>query len=277
MRLILSLLALSLTGAAFSNPVQHTNAAANKAADAGEILFQQKNYPAAREHFARAVQLDPRWAEAVLLVGDTYFMQGDMAQAEQHFRRATELDPHYSAAWRFLSDALSSQGKQAEARAAVLNALAAMPSEQESWARLRKLSAAAGKPIAPFKLVQRISASAKDITMNIDVPVPASDQIAWIAYGLSLSAAKEKAGASAFSVDYAAWDNALTMVAQAGKSDAIEEQALRDLIRFHKAGQLKAAMFTLLYREAYRAEFDAWKRAEPEGIQRFIDTFNVGL
>lgn len=254
-----------------------TTAAAVKAADEGEVLFQQKNYPGAREKFALAVRHDPLWAEPVLLVGDTYFMEGNMAQAEQHFRRATEIDPQYSAAWRFLSDALASQGQAAQAKSAVLNALAAMPSEKESWQRLRKLAGATAQPLGTFKLVQRMSATASEVTMNIDVPVPASDQIAWMAYGLSLSAEKEKRNATAFAIDYGAWEGALEILAQAGKSDTLTEQGLRDMVRFHKAGQLKAAMFTVLYREAYRAEFEAWKRAEPDGIKRFIDTFNVGL
>ena len=48
-------------------------------------------------------------------------------------------------------------------------------------------------------------------------------------------------------------------------------------LRFHKAGQLTAAVFRLLYREAYRPDFEAWTKTEPAAIKGFIDTFQTGL
>jgi hypothetical protein len=40
-----------------------------------------------------------------------------------------------------------------------------------------------------------------------------------------------------------------------------------------RADQLETALLLLEYKESYRAEFEAWKKAHPDGIRKFIDTY----
>lgn len=250
--------------------------AARKAADEGELLFNEKQFDAARKKYELAEQLDPAFAEAVLLQGDCYFMQGDMPRAEQLFRKAAQIDPLLGSAWRFLFDALLPQGKMKDADAASIGGVAAKPSERQAWMRVGVVQNQWGIKMRAFRLTPRVRLNGT--TLDMDADIPKNDHLVWLAYGMSLTNASiEMAKASPFARELYAWDNALQIAAEAKVDKQVEDENLRDLQRFHKAGQLKAAVFLLMYKEAYRADFEAWKKANPDAIKLFIDTFHTGL
>lgn len=252
------------------------NDAARKAANEGEILFNEKQYDAARKKYELAEQLDPAYAEAVLLQGDCYFMLGDMPRAEQLFRKAIQIDPLYGSAWRFLFDAHMRQGKFKDADAASIGAIASKPSERQAWMRVGLMQDQWGIKMRTFRLTPRVRLDGK--TLNMDSEIPQNDHLVWLAYGMSLTnASTEMSNATPFARELYAWDNALQIAAEAKVDKQVEDESLRDLQRFHKAGQLKAAVFLLMYKEAYRADFEAWKAANPGAIKHFIDTFHTGL
>jgi tetratricopeptide (TPR) repeat protein len=248
-------------------------AAAIKAVNEGELLFGEGKYAAAALKYEQAILLDPGYADAVVFLGDCYYVQGDMARAEQKFRQATVMDPQYGAAWRYLYDALRKQDKRAEAEAAAFGALAAMPSALPNWLRVVESMELAGPPLAQFKWQPR--AAVKGTEIQIDPTGPESDGTAWTAYGLSLAAADAKL--APFARELATWTSTLQIISELGSADKIQDPGLRHMIAFHKGGQLKAALFALHYKEAYRAEFEAWKKAEPDGLKRFVETFRVAL
>jgi tetratricopeptide (TPR) repeat protein len=248
-------------------------AAAIKAVNEGELLFSEGKYAAAALKYEQAILLDPGYADAVVFLGDCYYVQGDMARAEQKFRQATVMDPQYGAAWRYLYDALRKQDKRAEAEAAAFGALAAMPSALPNWLRVVESMELAGPPLAQFKWQPR--AAVKGTEIQIDPTGPESDGTAWTAYGLSLAAADAKL--APFARELATWTSTLQIISELGSADKIQDPGLRHMIAFHKGGQLKAALFALHYKEAYRAEFEAWKKAEPDGLKRFVETFRVAL
>jgi tetratricopeptide (TPR) repeat protein len=248
--------------------------AAYKAVLEGEALFREGKYAEAALKYEEAIGLDPVYSDAVVFLGDCYYMQDDMARAEQKFRQAAQMDPLYGAAWRYLFDALRKQGKNKEAEAAAFGAIASMPSSKPNWLRVAESMDLAGRPIKPFQWQAR--ASAKGTEIQIDPTGPASDGTAWTAYGLSLAAADAKK-LSPFARELEAWKSTLQIIGELGSGDKIQDQGLRDMIRFNQGGQLKAAIFALHYKEAYRAEFEAWKKAEPEGLKRFVETFRVGI
>ncbi len=247
--------------------------AALKAVNEGELLFSDRKYAEAALKYEEAIRLDPGYADAVVFLGDCYYLQGDMARAEQKFRQATVMDPQYGAAWRYLYDALRKQDKRAQAEAAAFGAIATMPSALPNWLRVVESMDLAGRPLAQFKWQPR--ASVKGTEIQIDPTGPESDSTAWTAYALSLAAADDKL--APFARELAAWTSTLQIISELGSADKIKDPGLRHMIAFHKGGQLKAALFALHYKEAYRAEFEAWKKAEPDGLKRFVETFRVGL
>ena len=48
-------------------------------------------------------------------LGNIYFQQKDYPKAELHLARAVEMDPHYSAAWKIYGRTLGAAGKLPEA------------------------------------------------------------------------------------------------------------------------------------------------------------------
>ncbi len=242
----------------------------------GELLFGERKYAEAALKYQEAIRLDPAYSDAVLYLGDCYYMQGDMAQAELKFRQAAAMDPLHGAAWRYLYDALYKQGKHKDAEAAAFSALAALPSAKPNWQRIEASMEHAGQPLAQFKWQPR--ASIKGTQIQIDSSGPESDGTAWMAYGLSLAAEDSgKAKLAPFARQLAAWKSTLQIISELGSADKIKDEGLRAMIRFHKGGQLEAALFALHYKEAYRNEFEAWKKAEPDGLKRFVETFRTGL
>jgi tetratricopeptide (TPR) repeat protein len=250
--------------------------AAHKAMVEGELLFNAKQFDAARKRYELAEQFDPAYAEAVLLQGDCYFMLDDMAHAEQLFRKATLIDPLYGAAWRFLFDAQMRQEKFKDADASAIGAVAATPSERQSWMRVAALQDQWGIKMSRFHLPARASLDGGKITLDADIPEKAN--MVWLAYGMALASASiEKAKATPFARELHAWESTMQIAAELKLDKQIEDENLRELVRFHKAGQLKAAIFLLMYKEAYRADFEAWKKDNPGAIKLFIDTFHAGL
>jgi tetratricopeptide (TPR) repeat protein len=248
--------------------------AALKALEQGEVLFGELKYAEAALKYEEAIRLDPAYSDAVVFLGDCYYLQGDMVRAEQKFRQAAVMDPLFGPAWRYLYDALRKQGKNKEAEAAALGALASMPSSKPNWLRVAEAMELAGRPIKPFQWQPRVVVKGGEI--QIDPTGPESDSMAWTAYGLSLATGQDKK-ASPFAVQLAIWTDTLQIIKEVGAGDTIKDEGLRDMIRFNQGGQLKAAIFALHYKEAYRAEFEAWKKAEPEGLKHFVDTFRVGI
>ena len=242
----------------------------------GEVLFGERKYAEAAVKYAEAARLDPSYADAVVFLGDCYYLQGDMVRAEQKFREATVIDPQFGAAWRYLYDALVKQDKRSEAAAAALGAVASLPSAQPNWLRVSEAMDLAGRPLRQFKWKPKASANGDEI--QIDPTGAEGDNLAWMAYAISMAAA-DKGGKklSPFARELAVWKDTLQIISEVGGTDKIKDQGLRDMILFNKSGQLQPAIFALMYKEAYRPDFEAWKRAEPEGLKRFIDTFGVGL
>ncbi len=249
---------------------------AKKAAYEGEVFFHDRNYDAAREKYELAAQLDPGYAEAVLFVGDCYFMQNDMVKAEQKFRQALKMNPLDGTGWRFLYDALIRQNKLAEAEVAALHAIAALPSAKPSWMRMAQIAEHSGRKLTPFVMAPR--ASYKDGTISYDPGKGTDgDGAVWLMYGMAQATeATKKKPAAPFAGQLAAWQSTLKVMEELGPAK-VKDKGLQDMLRFQKGNQLQAAIFLLMYQEAYRPEFEAWKKAEPDAIKRFIDTFRVTL
>lgn len=252
------------------------NAAALKLVHEAEVLFNDKKYAAAIPKYEQAIKLDPRYTEAVVFLGDCYFMQNDLPKAEQYFRQAAELDPQLGMAWRFLVDTLARQDKIEEARKAAIGAVAALPSALTSWGRVRQLNSNKDLPMQTFRLVRQ--ATFRDNKIHVAPNLPQPDGSLWMAYGMAQAGAATKPDAgSPFARELQAWETTMKIAAELGSPEQIKDEGLRQLLRFYKAGELKAAVFILMYREAYRADFEAWKKADPDAIRRFINTFYVGL
>ena len=242
----------------------------------GEALFGQRKYAEAAVKYEQAIRLDPTYSDAVVYLGDCYYMQGDMAHAEQKFRLAAEMEPQYGPAWRYLYDALLKQDKKTEAQAAAFGALATVPSNLPNWLRVYEAMEQAGRPLTRFPWQPRASLTGTNI--RLDPSQPDADSTIWLAYAMSMAAETSgKTKVSPYAHTLAAWKTTLKIISELGGADKIKDPGLRDMVRFDRGGQLQAAIFALHYKEAYRSEFEAWKKAEPDGLRRFVETFRVGL
>lgn len=98
---------------------------------------------AALEH---AVQLNPHFALAQNQLGYLDSQTGDTPSAEQHFRRAVEADPGYANAWMNLAATLYLESQWEQAKAAVGHALVLDPANPRAKALNEQLSAMTSKP-----------------------------------------------------------------------------------------------------------------------------------
>jgi hypothetical protein len=55
----------------------------------------------------------------------------------------------------------------------------------------------------------------------------------------------------------------------------IRDRILAQFLRFKKDGRLDAALFLLQYREAFRPDFEAWKKRNPQAIRAFIVDYGI--
>lgn len=267
-------------------PAYVSSKEAAQAFDEGEVLFHNGQYDDARVKYRAAFKADPKYAKALLMEGDAYFMEKNWAGAELLFVMATEVDPLDSQAWRFLADSRIRQGNAEGAQAATLRAIEAMPSDAGNWERLKAAVSSSDKPMTRLGLerkawVQRDASSGK-ATVNLATDMKGSagnpDQATWLAYAMAYAAgAKDGKPESPFQKELRAWEVALVVAAEleASGKPALQAPALRTLQKLRAAGQLETAILLLMYKESYRPDFEAWKKAHPEAIPAFTDTWRL--
>lgn len=59
------------------------------------------------------------------------------------------------------------------------------------------------------------------------------------------------------------------------KKAAPKDATWAQLLAFYKSGALKPALMLLAFHEAYRPDFEAWKAANPKGVQAFIEHWHL--
>lgn len=257
-----------------------------------EKLFAARKFDEAYKGYMEAQKLDPQWASPWVYAGDCLFQQKKIAEAAELYRKGTQVDPYFVQSWRFLAHALILQGKLDEARQALIGAISAQPNYMPAWENLADLAARSGKPMTALKFKPRASTvTDKDtgkskIVMDEDLTKSngdgaALDSVAWMTYAMAKAVSNEKSKSeeekSPFRQEYDAWNSVFTVLdeASAKNSSKLTDPQLLMLSDFRKNKQLDAALLLLTYREAYRADFEEWKKNHPDGIINFIDSFNV--
>lgn len=265
----------------------------------GETAFGQRKYDEALAYYERAAALDPAYSLPWVYAGDCFYAQKKFDEAEKRFRKAVEIEPLNAQAWRFLSDAQAGQGKEAAAQDALFNGIAAQPSQIPNWSKLARLRASAGYPLTPLALVRQASGKRNPATGKPTVEVsfeqPASeaatttDQAFWLSLAMQqalFATQQDRQGGTGgdpqqasqpgpFAAELDAWRTALAVVAeheQAGQG-GLQTPALQTMAMLHKEGQLETALLLLQYREAWRTEFEAWKKDHPGAIRKFTDRY----
>ena len=83
--------------------------------------------PKARAAAVRALEIDPRLAEAHCSLGNVAWHEYDWTRAVEEFRKAIELKPDYATAHQWLAETLTDLGRLAEAKEEIDRALQADP------------------------------------------------------------------------------------------------------------------------------------------------------
>lgn len=99
----------------------------------------------ARDAYRRAVELDPRHADAHVNLGRLFHERGEVAAAETHYRIALAEAPEHATAWFNLGVALEDLGRVEEAAAAYESVLTEDPNHADSHFNLGRLHERAGR------------------------------------------------------------------------------------------------------------------------------------
>ncbi|MYM22953.1 tetratricopeptide repeat protein [Duganella sp. FT135W] len=266
-------------------PLHEPTPEAAAALHEGELLFTQRKLDEALAHYERAAALDPKYSVAWIYAGDCFYFQKKYAEAEQRFRKGVEAEPLNSQGWRFLADALVSQDKPGPAEGALMNGIAAQPSQMPNWVKLNQLRTNSGFPLTPLNLVRKAKGELDPVTRQLNITMDPSlnspdgskqpDGAIWLLLATQQALADKKA--APFAQELAAWRTAMKAVDEvsAKSGGALQDPALKTLHMLAKADQLEPALLLLQYKESWRAEFEAWKKAHPEGVRTFIDAYQL--
>lgn len=265
---------------------QPTPAAAATMREA-ELLFQQRRFDEARAKYEAVMTLDPLSSSAWVGAGDCYFTQQDWPRAEAQYRRATGIEPRNAQAWRYLADALRKQGKTGPAGQALYAAIAASPADRNTWAHLASLRKQEQMPLKSLHLKRgssvTVGADGKYAVQvhQGDLPPNSPPDMAF-AISLALLETRERMAdvdknRSAYDIELETWRTALKIADEtsAASGNPLTDPALLQMQAFGRDGQLEPALLILTYRPPYRAAFDAWLAAHPDGVQAFIDRYSL--
>lgn len=261
---------------AFDQQKYQPAAAVKALSDQADMLYDARQYQAAIRKYEEVIGRDPRYPDVYVNLGDCLFQMGEKAGAEQAYRKAIELDRNYEGAWMALNKLLTRQKREKDAEAAAFGAVAALPSTIDGWGELFALLRQKDSKARRFDYKPKASYSLLRKKFLIDQDMGPIERSAWIVVANAQQAASDPAQQrSPFQILLATWTTALPELAKTDKANPVNDATLRDMLAFHQAGQLKAALFALQYKEAYRPDYEAWKKAEPDGLKRFIDTFRI--
>ncbi|WP_243287973.1 tetratricopeptide repeat protein [Geothrix terrae] len=266
-------------------------AAALKAFDEGEAAFGKEDWTSARTGYAKALKESPAFAKAALYLGDTWFAEKRMEEAIPWFRRAAELDPSDPRAWRFLADAETALGRKKEAEATMIAAIRVFPANRASWQPLSWRRTSEGRPMArlAFKpgVVVGWDRNGKQTISLASSEDPQATAI-WLVLASAvldtITVSGDTAGSgdlpelkTRFQQERFYWNLALKAYREACAQAKTEprDRILKQFLAFQQEGQLDAALFLLRYREAFRPDYEAWVKANPGAIERFINRYNL--
>jgi tetratricopeptide (TPR) repeat protein len=256
-----------------------------------EAKFVAHSYNEAIALYRKALELDPAYTDAALYLGDAYFAQEKWEDAEPWFKKAAEMEPLYGRTWRFLFDCYGAMGRRRDAEGAAMSGLAAEPDNMNAWGRIRQIRKSLGeKELERFKwpvgggaeIVEKDGKKEIQIRLNPQDEAVA-DRSFWMAYSLLRGAQKlgdPKKDPKAKPESPFEQERAALLMGFEGLENAlaegklkIKDPSLAKLREIKKAGHLETALFLLHFQEAYRPDFEAWKKGNPTGIQVFLGLF----
>lgn len=252
-----------------------------------EAAFRAEKWDVAAAGYQKALTLDPDFTDAALYLGDAYFRQQQYDKAEPWFRKAVQLEPRYSRAWRFLTDCYGHMGRWDDAMAADFGAIAAQPDDYTAWGRLRQVYEAQTKIALirfhwPATSETQVSTQPEGkVTIGIpdmkidDTPEGHAMNMFTLMDGITKAASDKKRSELMRQVEV--WDGTLEAYERSlnEKKAAPKDANWAQLLAFYKSDQLKPAIMLLGFREAYRPDFEAWKAANPKGVQAFVEQWHL--
>jgi tetratricopeptide (TPR) repeat protein len=252
-----------------------------------EKAFGARDFQKAREGYLKALTLDPAFVLPMLYLGDTCPGKAGSPEAIAWYRKAVDARPNYPRAWRYLSDAYGAAGDAPAVEGALIDAIAAHPGNRLSWLKLEQALGRVGRSLTRLAFDPPVRPHWDEAgKQTLDVPDHTLDPIAqaiWIPLVAGLYGdmhLEVKGGAlptSRFQQELFFWGLALDRL-EAATRDAkqpIRDRILAQFLRFKKDGRLDAALFLLQYREAFRPDFEAWKKRNPQAIRAFIVDYGI--
>jgi tetratricopeptide (TPR) repeat protein len=262
------------------DPLKAVPAAARAEYEQAEQDFADKRYVSAIAHYQKAIDLYPDFDVAYVFLGDAHYFNGRYADAERCYRKALAINPSNTQALRFLGDALYKLNKQDEILPVLAMAVALKPNEIPSWDHVE------GFLKTQHVTMQRLNYRAKaqfnvkenKLEINSDALDTKDKQSGaiWLMYAMANGTDKDN-NESAFARELAAWDKAMKVSDELAERETqpSPDPTIALLRRFYHDGQLKAALLLLTFHETYRADFEAWKKENPDGVMKFIDAYHV--
>ncbi|MBN2233378.1 MAG: tetratricopeptide repeat protein, partial [Deltaproteobacteria bacterium] len=128
----------------------------------GRVHLDRQEYPAARDAFSRAIELNPLFAPAHSNLGVTVYFMGDAAGAVAHLRQALEIFPGYDEAYYGLSLCYEELGQHDRAIGELQRGLEINPENRHIAGRLGRLLVRRGRCREALDLVARMEAKQFD-------------------------------------------------------------------------------------------------------------------
>ena len=96
---------------------------ARKEFEAGKMSMQAQDVPGSIQHFQKAIELYPKYAEAYQLLGVMHLQTGKLKDAEEELQKATEIEPNLSTAYFALGICRNEMAKYPDAEVALSRGL----------------------------------------------------------------------------------------------------------------------------------------------------------
>lgn len=129
---------------------------AEKEFDRGDKALEKKDYPLAREHYQKAIELYPSYDMAYNGLGATLVQTGDLAGAQNAFEKSIQVNDKFAPGYRNLAQIAAHDNDYLKAAGLLEKSLSLEPLNPEALSRLAQFDYILGKDTAVPELVRKM-------------------------------------------------------------------------------------------------------------------------
>lgn len=257
--------------------------------DRAEAQLRSGQVDQASAAFAQIAQIEPRIAGIYCYAGDAWVADGKMSLAVQAYQQALAQDHENLPALCGLATAEMKSEHLDKAVSIIGQAIEIDPSSTRAWDVYEVIERQSGRALTqltlPLWVIEKYPGKGK-LEWLAEMSDERPDSQFWEKYRISYSVELEdlergikpiarwaSVATSPYGACIVSWVDAIKSLPP--KDDPGWDPVVTYMRKFDKDDHLQPAVFLLFYEPRWASEYRAWRKSNPNGVMKFLETYAV--